>query len=111
MRPLQLGRFSIGTFAVALLLTLVVACAGTSGTKKEATHGELRLAFRASFLHSCETGIPGPQGVKYCSCADDKLERAFSDAQLAKLTPENRRFKAIKRACVKAAGLRIRVGH
>jgi hypothetical protein len=101
--------------ALALAAFMLAGCganrtATSASTPPPLTHDDARLAFRASFLHACLAGVPGPEGQTYCACADDKIETIFTDAQLATLTPANPRLKAALHACAAKAGLSVRPG-
>lgn len=95
------------------IVAALAACSGakqTDSSKEPVTHDQLRIAFRATFLHSCETKLPGPQGVKYCSCTEDKLESIYSDADLAKVTPDDPKFRTAMHECAAKSGLQVKLG-
>jgi nitrous oxide reductase accessory protein NosL len=102
--------------SAAVIAALLLASCGGRQTHESASpaplnHADLRVAFRASFLHSCLNGVPGPAGQLYCTCTDERIESAFDDAELAHLSPQDPKFRAIARACAKKAGLTMRPGH
>lgn len=98
--------------ALIAVVPLLAACSHPRPAARNAplSHEEMRLAFRASFMSSCEKGVPGAKGLAYCTCADDRLESTFTDAELAKLTPDNAKLRVVTHACAKKAGLTIRAG-
>lgn len=96
-----------------VVLALATGCSGarhTNGANQPQSDEQMRLTFRATFLNSCEKGVPGAQGIQYCSCTEDKIESGFNDTQLAALKPLNPKLRAMMHACAKKAGLRVRAG-
>lgn len=106
------SRVSPPVLVIMVALPFLAACshAQPTGRNRPLSHEQMRLAFRASFMSSCEKGVPGAKGLAYCTCADDGIESTFNDTQLAKLTPNNPRLRAVTHACAKKAGLRLRPG-
>jgi hypothetical protein len=100
----------------ALVAVFALTACGSGGAQatnsaSPASHEHIRQAFRTSFLHSCLGAIPGKAGATYCRCSEDRLEASFSDEDLARVTPDDPKFREATHACAAKAGLRVAPGH
>ncbi|MBV8637112.1 MAG: hypothetical protein JO322_03445 [Candidatus Eremiobacteraeota bacterium] len=105
----------IRAFAALAATIALSACGGGSAqstsSPSPASRSDLRNAFQTSFLRSCLGAIPGKAGAAYCRCSVDRLEASFTDDELARLTPDDPKFRAATHACAEKAGLRVAPGH
>jgi hypothetical protein len=100
----------------ALVAALALTACGNgaeqaTSSASPASREDLRQAFRTSFLHSCLGAIPGKAGKAYCHCSEERPEASYSADELARVTPDDPKFRAATHACAAKAGLRVAPGH